>query len=155
MKRVRLQIQVLPWEESTSQPSRGARGYEHDIRPWLQPEDADNTLQQLVDNIVHRFGRIYIGRGYSSRANPNSLYALLSRSSSGPYESKSCKTHGEAHLTSLTKLAMSSMIVRPAVITSPPSARSSDIPQEKVNSSILNVSRRCCPNLPQDLRNGH
>lgn len=80
MKRVRLQIQVLPWEESVSRPSRGAREHDNDIRPWLQPEDADNTLQQLVDNINQRYARIYIGRGYLLSDNNSHEHPLLNLS---------------------------------------------------------------------------
>lgn len=57
MKRIRLQIQVIPWQ--TGPPSHSS-----EVKPWVQPENPDCTLQQLVDNIVTRYGRIYVGRGY-------------------------------------------------------------------------------------------
>ena len=60
MKRIRLQIQVLPWD-TVSVTNQQAR--QDEIRPWTQPEDAENTLQNLVENIAQRYGRIYVGRG--------------------------------------------------------------------------------------------
>ncbi|KAL9099072.1 MAG: hypothetical protein Q9163_005374 [Psora crenata] len=63
MKRIRLQIQVLPWDETTSQQSSHSQARPDEVRPWTQPEAADSTLQQLVDHIVERYGRIYVGRG--------------------------------------------------------------------------------------------
>ena len=53
MKRIRLQIQVLPWDKAR----------QDEVRPWTQPEDPENTLQRLVENITQRYGRIYVGRG--------------------------------------------------------------------------------------------
>lgn len=58
MKRIRLQIQVLPWD-TVSVANQQARQDE----VWTQPEDAENTLQKLVENITQRYGRIYVGRG--------------------------------------------------------------------------------------------
>lgn len=57
MKRIRLQIQVLPWDTINQQARQD------EVRPWTQPEDAENTLQKLVENITQRYGRIYVGRG--------------------------------------------------------------------------------------------
>ncbi|KAL9128778.1 MAG: hypothetical protein Q9217_002607 [Psora testacea] len=63
MKPIRLQIQILPWDEPILQPSSTPQARQDEVRPWTQPEAANNTLQQLVDNIVERYGRIYVGRG--------------------------------------------------------------------------------------------
>ncbi|KAL9637195.1 MAG: hypothetical protein Q9164_002339 [Protoblastenia rupestris] len=63
MKRIRLQIQIIPRDEPTSPPSSNTHACRDEVRPWTQPETAEITLQQLVDNIVERYGRIYVGRG--------------------------------------------------------------------------------------------
>ena len=62
MGRIRLQIQILPLEDPYSRSSSNDLARQSETRPWTQPEDADTTLAQLVENITARYGRIYVGR---------------------------------------------------------------------------------------------
>ncbi|KAG8525368.1 uncharacterized protein KY384_009012 [Bacidia gigantensis] len=62
MGKVRLQINILPLQDQHSAQSKNA-ARQSETRPWTQPENSENTLAQLVDHIVERYGRIYVGRG--------------------------------------------------------------------------------------------
>lgn len=63
MKRIRLQVQILPWQEPETQSAGDAQPRQEQIRPWTQPCADDTTLQQLADDIVVRFGKLHVGKG--------------------------------------------------------------------------------------------
>lgn len=64
MKRLRLQIEILPLEcNATPARDRATASKDHAIRPWTQPEAAEITLEQLAEHIEARYGRIYVGNG--------------------------------------------------------------------------------------------
>ncbi|MCJ1468330.1 hypothetical protein MMC07_006958 [Pseudocyphellaria aurata] len=63
MRRIRLSIQVLPWQNSSV-----LHGYRQNTRPevilpWIEPCTEDISLQELSERITSRFASIHRGKG--------------------------------------------------------------------------------------------
>ena len=48
MKRIRLQVALLPWAESGTQASGGVQLRQEPLKPWLQVCTEEMTLQELA-----------------------------------------------------------------------------------------------------------
>ena len=58
--RIRLQVQVLSWEDPNSSTSDTRQ---EELLPWTEPCAADLTINDLAEKIENRFERIYRGKG--------------------------------------------------------------------------------------------
>lgn len=59
---VRLQVHVLPWQDSTL-ANDVAPPRQEPILPWNEPCDENATIQTLAEKIVARFKSIHVGKG--------------------------------------------------------------------------------------------
>ena len=62
MKRLRLQVVLLPCDDEGSQTS-ASQPRQENLRPWLQICTPEMSLQNLVEQIVQKFGNVHAGRG--------------------------------------------------------------------------------------------
>ena len=63
MKLLRLQVQVLPWQDTASANWAPLQRKEV-ILPWTEPCPENLTISELAERIETRFENIHKGKGY-------------------------------------------------------------------------------------------
>lgn len=63
MKRIRLQIHILPWQDAALSSHPATQLRQEKILPWTEPCDESLTIQELSEKIVQRFANIHKGKG--------------------------------------------------------------------------------------------
>lgn len=65
MTRLRLQVALLPWVQQGAPLTNNGQPRQAPLKPWLHVCTKEITLQELADQIVLKFAKIYAGLGYA------------------------------------------------------------------------------------------
>ena len=66
MKRIRLQVALLPWTESGTPSPSGVQPRQEPLKPWLQVCTEEMSLQELAEQIAKKFSNVYAGLGFAA-----------------------------------------------------------------------------------------